>query len=439
MARASLPAVAVTALLALATPAAGSWAEAGDSPAAAHVKPSRDWAYAVALQRDGKVVAAGRSVGGGWRFALARYTTRGQLDPSFGQGGKVLTDVGSSGYASALAIQRDGRIVAAGHANVGREQDVAVVRYTPRGRLDSSFGRSGRVLTDFSPTTRTYDRTRGLALQRDGELLLAGESVSSSVDSGRRVLARYTGRGRLDRGFGAAGIVLSRAGPYEGAGGVAIQRDGKIVAAGSGRVGFALTRYTARGRLDRRFGLGGTVSTKLASFTIGHDVAIEPDGKIVVVGDVGGDFGIVRYTDAGRLDRSFGNGGKVVTNLGFITETDGSRDPSGDRALNVAIQADGKLVVAGSSNALGLPDVWDFALVRYAVDGSLDPSFGNGGKVLTHFVGNSSAEGLVIQPDGEIVAAGGGAGYFVLARYTRGGKLDPTFGRGGKVQTTLRP
>jgi uncharacterized delta-60 repeat protein len=166
---------------------------------------------------------------------------------------------------------------------------------------------------------------------------------------------------------------------------------------------------------------------------------IQPDGKIVVVGDAGGDFGIARYTAAGKLDRSFGNGGKVVTNLGFVTQTNGNRGPSGDSALGVAIQADGKLVVAGSSNALGLPDVWDFALVRYTVDGSLDPSFGKGGKVLTHFVGSSNAEGVVIQADGKIVAAGGGAGQFVLARYTPGGKLDPTFGRGGKVQTTLRP
>jgi uncharacterized delta-60 repeat protein len=432
MARASLPATAVIALLAVATPAA-TWAK--------HA-PSRDWAYALAIQPDGKLVAAGRSVGGGWRFALARYTTGGRLDPTFGKGGKAFGFAGRRSYASALAIQRDGRIVAAGRAYAGPEEVVAVFRYTSRGRIDSSFGHGGRALTDFTPTTHSYDMTRALALQRDGKLVVAADSVSSNVDSSRRALVRYTARGRHDRSFGGDGTVLGRAGPYEGVGGVAIQRDGKIVVAGSGRVGFALTRYTTRGRLDRGFGEGGTVSTKLGSFSVGRAVAIQPDGKIVVVGEAGGDdFGIARYTAAGRLDRSFGDRGKAVTNLGFVTV---GRYPSQDRALAVAIQADGKLVVAGSSDALGREGEkgccqQDFALVRYTVDGRLDPSFGDGGKVLTQFVGLSYAEGVVIQPDGKIVAAGGGAGYFVLARYTPAGKLDPTFGRGGKVQTTLRP
>jgi uncharacterized delta-60 repeat protein len=431
MARASLPATAVIALLAVATPAA-TWAK--------HA-PSRDWAYALAIQPDGKLVAAGRSVGGGWRFALARYTTSGRLDPSFGKGGRAFGFAGRRSYASALAIQRDGRIVAAGQAYVGPEEDVAVVRYTSRGHRDSTFGRDGRVLTDFSRATHTYDYARGLALQRDGKLVLACDSVSSSVETGRRVLARYTTRGRLDRGFGEKGTVLGRTGPYEGVGGVAIQRDGKIVAAGSGRVGFALARYTTQGRPDRSFGQGGTVSTRLGSASGARAVAIQADGKIIAVGTVGGDFGIARYTAAGRLDRSFGNGGKVATNIGFVTA---GRYPSEDRVSAFAIQADGKLVVAGSSDALGKYGekgccVQDFALVRYTVDGGLDPNFGDGGKVLTHFTGNSYAEGLVIQADRKIVAAGGGDGYFVLARYTESGKLDPTFGRGGKVQTTLRP
>lgn len=434
MARASLLATAVIVVLVLATPAATSTTRA----------PSRDWAYALAIQRDGKLVAAGRSVGGGWHFALARYTTRGTLDPSFGQGGKAFTLVGSSGSVYALAIQRDGRIVAAGQAYVGPEQDVALVRYTARGRLDASFGRRGTVLTDLSPTAKTYDQARALALQRDGKLVVAGGSTSFSLSSGRRLLVRYTARGRLDRSFGEDGTVSSRSGPSVGAGGVAIQRDGKIVTAGSEGDGFAVTRYTARGRLDRSFGRGGTVSTKLASYSYGRAIAIQPDGKIVVVGNAALDFGIARYTAAGTLDRSFGDGGKVVTNIGLTKESDGSRYPSEDHAVAVAIQGDGKIVVAGSSDVLGLSGekgccLADFALVRYTRDGRLDPSFGNGGKVLTHFVRSSYAEGIVIQPDGKLVAAGGGAGYFVLARYTADGKLDPTFGRGGRVRTTLRP
>jgi uncharacterized delta-60 repeat protein len=407
MARAGLTAIAVIALVALATPASGRQAEA-------QVGASRDWAYALAIQPDGKLVAAGRSVGGGWRFALARYTTRGKLDTSFGRGGKVVTSVDRAGNASALAIQRDGKIVAAGQTYVGPELDVALVRFAARGRLDTIFGRGGIVLTDLSPTTKTYDRTRALALQRDGRLVLAGDSMSFSLETSRRVLARYTTRGRLDRGFGNDGTVLSRSGPSESAGGVAIQRDGKIVAAGAEGAGFVVARYTARGRLDPSFGRRGTVSTKLGSYGAGGAVAIEPNGKIVA----GGYFGLARYTARGRLDPSFGQGGTVSTKFGFKA---------------FAIEPDGKIVAVGSAS-------WSFGLVRYTADGALDPTFGDGGKVRTRFSsGISSAEGVVIQPDGKIVVAGGGAGYFLLARYTADGKLDPTFGRGGKVQTTLRP
>src|SRR5919201_3167837 len=130
MARVSLLATAVNVLIALAAPTS-----------ATRMNRSRDWAYALAIQPDGKLVAAGRSVSGGWRFALARYTTRGKLDPSFGKGGRAFGFAGRRSYASALAIQRDGRIVAAGQAYVGPEEDVAVVRYTSRGHRDSTFGR----------------------------------------------------------------------------------------------------------------------------------------------------------------------------------------------------------------------------------------------------------------------------------------------------------
>jgi uncharacterized delta-60 repeat protein len=438
MARASLSAAAVIAVFALAAPAAAPRAEG-------RAKLTRDWAYALALQRDGKLVVAGRSVGGGWRFALARYTPRGWLDPTFGRGGAVLTAVGSHSYARALAIQRDGKLVAAGRIYVGGlDDDFAVVRYTPGGRLDTTFGRGGTAQTSFSLRPRTSDEASGVAIQRDGKLVVAGESGRTLSGVYRFALARYTAHGALDASFGRGGKVLTRFGSDGVALAVAIQRDGRIVAAGYGRSSFALARYTVRGRLEQSFGQGGTVLTKLGEESFANDVAIQPDGKIVAVGGAGfEDFGLARYTAAGRLDQSFGDGGKVVTNIGFIQRPGEGMDPSNDRALAVAMQRDGKLVVTGSSDALAVEGekgccVEDFTLARYDADGTLDPSFGDDGIVLTHFVGNSYAEGVVIQPDGKIVAAGGGAGSFVLARYTTSGKLDPTFGRGGKVMTRLR-
>ena len=437
MARASLLAAAAVAVFALAAPAASRQAET-------RAKLTRDWAYALAIQRDGKLVVAGRSVGGGWRFALARYTTRGRLDPSFGRGGGILTALGSSSYASALAIQRDGKLVAAGRTYVGGlDQDFAVARYTPRGRLDTTFGRAGVVQTSFSARPKTSDEASAVALQRDGKVVVAG--LTGRILSGfyRFALARYTARGTLETSFGRGGKVLTRFGSNGIALAVAIQRDGRIVAAGYGRSSFALARYTARGRLDRSFGQGGTIVTKLGPSSIANAVAIQPDGKLVAVGVANfSDFGLARYTARGALDQSFGDGGKVVTNIG-LTGPGEERHPSEDRALAVAIQRDGKLVVAGSSDALAIEGekgccVQDFALARYTPDGDLDPSFGDAGIVLTHFAGISYAEGVVIQADGKIVAAGGGAGSFVLARYTATGKLDPTFSRGGKVMTRLR-
>jgi uncharacterized delta-60 repeat protein len=431
-------AVLVTGVVALA-PAASS----RDDGVGKRRFPSRDWAHALALQRDGKIVAVGRSVGGGWRFALARYTATGKLDPSFGREGKVLSNFGPAGTASAIAIQQDGELVAAGQTAVdGIHNDFVVARYTARGRLDTRFGRGGKVLTDFGSRKPTRDGAFAVAIQADGKIVAAGGSGEPT--SRHFALARYTLRGKLDPSFGPGGKVLTRFGTFEFALSLAIQkRDRKIVAAGPGRGGFALVRYTTRGKLDPSFGRDGRVVTKLGSLSRAEAVAIQADGKLVAAGVAAdfSDFGLVRYTASGKLDPSFGRGGKVVTNIGFRTGGDGGKYKSEDSARAVAIQPDGKLVVAGASDTHGMYGelAQDFALVRYTADGRLDPTFGDGGKVVTDFSsGVSYAEGVVIQPDGKIVAAGGGAGYFLLARYTANGKLDATFGRGGKVQTTLR-
>ena len=446
MGRVGVAAAVVTGLLALSAPAASSRAQvAGDKELAERGSRSLDYAYALAIQRNGRIVVAGRSAYAGWRFALARYTLRGKLDPSFGSGGKVLTAFGSRGYswASALAIQRDGKLAAAGPSGVAALHDgFAIGRYSARGRLDSSFGRGGKVLTDFGSPRFVGAGARALAIQADGKLVVAGLWGFE--------LARYTARGKLDATFGRGGKVVTHLGSGGGARAVAIQRDGKIVAAGDSFVGhrleFALARYTADGKLDPSFGRGGTVLTDFGSWGGGAAVAIDAHGKIVVAGESGSDdFALARYSVDGSLDQSFGSGGKVVTNFGSTPVNCPPCLPSSEEAHALAIQADGKLVVAGSSDARGGNNkrgaccLSDFALARYNADGSLDPSFGSGGKVLTiFFPANSYAEAVGIKADGKIVAAGGGAGYFALARYTASGKQDPTFGSFGKVVTNFR-
>jgi uncharacterized delta-60 repeat protein len=431
---------AVVALAAAAAAAPGSNGRGLVQTHAGRAYPSQDWAYAVAIQRDGKIVAAGRSVHGKWYFALARYTAAGRLDASFGRGGKVVSfESGSPFGATALELQRDGKLVVAGHGGHSPTDLFAIARYTKGGILDAGFGHAGKVLTRFSSQRGTGAWARALAIQRDGKLVAAG-TLSGSV-SERFALARYETTGRLDSTFGRDGKVMLKIGGVGFARAVAVQRDGKIVVA----CGSVLLRFTARGRLDPSFGSGGKVLTGIDSWSVATAVAVEPDGRIVVAGTGSNNFVLLRYARDGRLDPSFGSGGKVVTSFG-ITKGCGDCDPhdSQDEVLSLARQRDGKIVLAGATDVGGRFGekgccLRDFALARYTADGSPDPSFGSDGKVVTAFDRNAYAEDVAIQADGKIVAAGGGAGYFALSRYSSDGRLDPSFGRGGKVRMRFQP
>ncbi len=316
----------------------------------------------------------------GSRFVIAGLNnvpiTVKNLDTTFGSAGKVITDIGSNDYARAVAIQGDGKIVATGFA------------------AESIFG-------SVPPRTSTF------------------------------ALVRYNTDGSLDTTFGSAGKVTTAIGSAadDYASAMAIQSDGKIVAAGTSWNGtpnfaFALVRYNTDGSLDTTFGGTGKVTTSIVSDNQAYAVAIQGDGKIVAVGRswTGGnyDFALARYNTDGSLDTTFGGTGKVTTSIG-----------SGDDVADaVAIQGDGKIVVAGTSST-GAPNC-DFALVRYNTDGSLDTTFGTNGMVITAIgTGINIANAVVIQGDGKIVAAGysnngPGLSYnFALARYNTEGALIP--------------
>jgi uncharacterized delta-60 repeat protein len=430
---------AVLAAVAAATVPVG-W-EAAASPTRESVARSRDWAYALAVQPDGKIVAVGRSADHGWRFALARYTANGRLDPSFGRGGRTRTAFGSHGQsgAAALAIQRDGRLVAAGWTRVSAlEQVIALGRYTDRGRLDPGFGTGGKVVTDLGWRDHVSAWANAVAVESDGKVVVGGQS--SKAAGQRAALIRYTRAGRLDPSFGSRGIVVSRIGFLNDTSAIAIQPDSKIVAAGGVAIGesthLMIARYNTDGTFDRSFGNGGSVVTDFGSYSA---LAIQPDGKLVAAGGAGGDFAVARYTTDGKLDSTFGSRGKVVTNFGTVN---GSY--SSEAAHAMAMQPDGKIVVVGASDLRGRDDgshtLHDFAIARYTADGKLDPIFGSRGTVLTDFGDSfsSNAESVAIQPGGKIVVAGGGGGYFALARYSADGTLDTSFGRGGKVRTRFR-
>jgi uncharacterized delta-60 repeat protein len=297
----------------------------------------------------------------------------GGLDPRFGVQGKVLTNFSAGSYeiAHALAIQSDGKIVAAGYsaASGTSSSHFALARYTSGGRLDRRFGANGKVLTDFSGSG-SIDSANALAIQSDGKIVAAGYSFASGTTPSDFALARYNPDGTLDPTFNATGKVLtdfSGSGSGDAANAVAIQSDGKIVAAGYSLASgspwdFALARYNPDGTLDTTFNATGKVLTHFSGSGSGDTataLAIQSDGKIVAAGGsyASGppqDFALARYNPDGTLDPTFNSTGKVLTDF--------SGSGSVDFAYALAIQSDGKIVAGGFSSPSGTSD---FALARY--------------------------------------------------------------------------
>jgi uncharacterized delta-60 repeat protein len=270
-----------------------------------------DFAYAVAVQSDGRIVVAGDTFdpdAESFDFALARYNTDGSLDSSFGSGGRVATDFfGFGDIANAIAVQSDGRIVAAGNGRsaISGFDDFALARYNSNGSLDTSFDSDGKVNTDFFGS---LDQANALAIQSDGRIVVAGQSVNSPAAD--FALARYNADGSLDASFGSAGKVTTDFfGNIDSAFGLTIQSDNRIVAAGSADPGadtndFALARYNPEGALDSSFGSAGKITTDFSGgFNEARSIAIQPEGRIVVAGlgcepdDEACDFAIARYNN----------------------------------------------------------------------------------------------------------------------------------------------
>ncbi len=396
-----------------------------------------DEAYAIALQSDGKILAAGYATVNGLRdFAVVRYNNDGTLDTSFDTDGKAITPIGSYGeQINALLIQSDGKITVAGYTETDARTDFALARYNGDGTLDSSFGTNGKIITTLSS-----NKEEGLALaqQSDGKLVVAGVTDTGYDDDS--VLLRYTSNGSLDTAFGTNGIVITQGGDgYDEATAIVLQNDGKVVVAGNtaGQSSdFVLARYNNDGKLDRVFGSGGKITAKFSdNGNSVNDIALQSDEKILVAGSTSGNqtrFALARYTAAGILDTTFGTNGKVATLIA-----------QGSSAVAVTVQSDGKIILAGKSfNGTD----YDFTVVRYNVNGSVDTTFGTTGRTVTSInAGQDEITGMALQDDGKIVVAGfssppSGFGVytdFALVRYNSNGSLDSTFGTGGKVLTSI--
>jgi len=374
----------------------------------------------------------------------------GDLDPTFGTGGMVMTDLSrSTDIANAVAVQSDGKLVVVGQTYKNNDystEDFAVARYNTDGTLDTTFGRGGKVRTDFPGLAAVPS---SVVIQPDGKIVVAGGAFPLFTFLGDFKVVRYNPNGSLDRSFGSGGIVTTTFPEGSYAFDVALQPDGKIIAAGTVFVDFnpgdisdtdfALARYNSDGSLDTTFGNGGTVMTDYFGFEDDvFSVLIQPDGKIVAVGSANNpatfyDFAAARYLSNGAIDTTFGVSGKVSTDFG---------DQNFDRARSAALQSDGRIVAAGfaiSQNGV----VQNFAVARYTSNGILDTTFSGDGKTQIDF-GNccQSAMKVLLQSDGKIITVGGSNGEsseddFLLARLSPRGSLDATFGVGGKVRTSF--
>jgi uncharacterized delta-60 repeat protein len=354
-------------------------------------------AIAVAVQPDRKIVVLGLSPGGaGGDAVLVRYTAGGMLDPTF-DGDGVLVFAGLEPVD--VAVQPDGKIVVAGSAeSPDFDEDFALARFNADGTFDTGFGDNGIAADDGS--FNGNDRSHGLALQPDGKILVVGWTDEGS-EGGDGLIARFDGDGATDVSFGGGdGRTWLPLGDHSFARAVALQGNGKIVVAGDAWMeakGWrsALARLDGHGRFDDRFSGDGRALTGRGTY---EAVAVQSDGKIVAAGSRAGDFAAARYTRSGRLDPTFGDGGRQRTDF---------RGGS-DAARALVIQANGRIVLAGSAAPPRHPHDADFGLARYRANGEVDPTFSRNGKQRTRFGSNHQDHGVdvALQANGRIVVAG---------------------------------
>jgi uncharacterized delta-60 repeat protein len=371
------------------------------------------------VQPDGKIIIAGHYYNSLQfdDFALVRFNPDGTPDTTFDGDGIVTTNVSADNdYIKAVALQPDGKVVVAGTSNnTGNGFRTALARYNPNGSLDATFGSGGIVIV---PLANGREEGNAVTILPDGKILVAGLQLANSNGYDFAVF-KFNPDGTLDSAFGNGGrAVLGFNSFRDEARAMSVQPDGKIVLAGmatltSNNSDFAVVRFNPNGTPDTTFGVGGKNSTPVGSAEdFANAIALQPDGKIVLVGVASNetfnssarDFGVVRFNPNGSLDTLFGTSGKIKTEV----------TTNADEATAVLVQPDGNILVVGYAGIF-----FDaFALLRYNSSGNLDTSFGNNGKVARQFVGvnSSRARAATLLSDGKILVGGEIEG-FGVARY----------------------
>jgi len=360
-------------------------------------------------------------------LAVNVFAQPGSLDKSFGNGGKVITDVGGISN-SLMKLQDDGKIIIGGTSD-----SIFLVRYNTNGTLDLSFGNYGISKLPL------YASLLSMQITTDNKIIIFGTSFLNTPY--KPILIRCTSNGKLDSTFGDNGkILLNLSYPRLMA---LFQPDGKILLIDRFKNtatldDFWIMRLNSDGSLDNSFGTEGEVKTDLGNKTqdIVNAIALQPDGKIIAVGYTnvsateGDDFAMVRYNTNGTLDSTFGNGGIIIYDINSL-----------DEWANLAIQPDGKIVVCGKVNMKDTGKI-NFIVARYNINGTLDSTFADEGKLIAWFgtYNRDIAVTVILQPDEKIIVGGSSAetlwnSTFALARINVDGTLDNTFGVNGIVIT----
>ena len=386
-----------------------------------------DEATAVVVQSDGKIVAGGYAIDASFSFegfAIARLDANGTLDNTFGSGGTVLTQInGGSGsdLCYAVALQPDGKIVAAGVSMLVVGPDTtfafAVARFDSDGTLDNTFGSGGTARTSITGGG-INDAGLSVAIQPGGKIVVGGFSEDASGNIAF-ALAQFNSDGSLDTDFGTSGttraFISGSGGTDDECSSIVLQPDGKIIAAGysadvSSNWAFAVARFTSNGSPDATFGSSGSVTTFINGSSDFDDVAnavvLQPNGKIVAAGrsadaDTNHTFALARFDSTGTVDNTFGTNGTLRASIN-------GGDLTNDEGTAAVLQPDGNIVVAGYSDSLGYTG---FAVARFLADGTPDNSFGPGGSIRTYIGeggGNifDKATAVALQSNGNIIAAG---------------------------------
>ena len=371
-----------------------------------------DVARSLAIQPDGKIVVVGTGFAAPVDLGLSRLSVDGAPDGGFSGDGRAAYALGGDEDGSAVTLQPDGKIVAVGHTvRTGPAVERALVtRTNPDGTPDGSWAVSGVLEVEYGGTE---DRARDVIVQPDGMIVTVGWGAPTSDIQ----VTRLTTGAVPDPGFDGDGTRAVNLGGTEQGFSIARQTDGKIVFGGltsNGTESLVVGRLNTNGTPDSSFDADGIKTLGAGFGDIGRDVAVQSDGKILVLGFGGTDFKLTRLNQSGTIDTGFGSGGTATIDFG-----------AGDIGQSVLLLGNGKIVVSGQTGGNRA------AIALLQPGGTLDTTFSGDGKVtLPTSIGN--AAGLGVAPDGKLVVAGPGetgSGNVGVARIE--GDFVPGPGSGG--------